>query len=59
MKKEWMKPLIIDFTNSSVNSGTDERGEPERVITCVNGLQMIDLNAAGTGKSSTTFETCS
>jgi len=59
MKKEWMKPSIIDFSNSNINSGTDAAGEPETVIMCFNGMELTLMNASGTGKSSTTFDTCS
>lgn len=58
MKKEWMKPSIIDFANSSINSGTDETGTPETVIMCVGGRELTSRQE-GTGKSSRTFETCS
>jgi len=59
MKKEWSKPSIIDFTNSNINSGTVEGGVPETRITCSNGMVLEQQNPNGTGKSSTTFETCS
>lgn len=59
MKKEWIKPSIIDFSNSNINSGTEPEGTPETIIRCSDGMELALMNAAGTGKSSTTFETCS
>jgi len=58
MKKEWIKPTIVDFSNSSINSATDPDGLPETVIQCMDGM-VVELAQRGTGKSSTTFETCS
>jgi len=59
MKKEWIKPSIVDFANSKINTGTEEAGSPEAVTRCVNGSPITLMNAGATGKSSTTFETCS
>jgi len=59
MKKEWIKPSIIDFSNSNINSGADPAGAPETIIMCVDGMELALMNAAAVGGTSTTFETCS
>lgn len=60
MKKEWIRPSIVDFSNSSINSGENPDGTPESVTRCVNGMEatLMALGADGP-ESSVTFETCS
>jgi len=53
MKKEWIKPSIIDFSNSSVNSGTDAETEPETIIMCFNGMELATMSLTGFGSSTT------
>lgn len=63
IKKEWSKPLIIDFINNIINSAIDPDGFPEALVQCIDGVVQppFPIDALSpTGKSTTpTFETCS
>jgi len=60
MKKEWIKPTIVDFANSNINSGADATATPESTTRCVNGMEATLMAFGAEGPESfVTFDTCS